>query len=315
MILRTVSYSPDQAESALRSQAVWTWLVSSGREEVAGEARRTWCSEHFSDLARLTLQRAAPDRPHRFRLAHGGVETVAEWNELGAALADFIPPAANILLDTSHLGFDTLLYLLPALVACHPSDLACLYVAPEHFQRIERDGLEVQDTLPIGQPKGYVALTTEENRTHSRHVVLLGFDKGRAWKFIQRYDWDEAHLHLVVGDPPFVENGVTIALDACQPWLEPFRKRYPDHIHALDAGAPEQVKAFLRQQLETAHWLDIVPLGPKPMLLGVLAFYFELTDTERARVRLLYDFSEQRQPRCDGISRIHAWDCTLSTTT
>lgn len=315
MILDTALFPPDQAEPALRSQAAWTWLVGSGRDEVEAEARRAWCAEHFSDLARLTLRRESPGRPHRFRLAHGGVETVAEWNELGAALASFIPLAASILLDTSHLGFDSLLYLLPAFAACRPAALSCLYVAPEHFHPIESDGLEVQDTLPIGQPKGYVALTTEENRTHSRHVVLLGFDKGRAWKFIQRYDWDEAHLHLVVGDPPFVENGTLIALDACQPWLEPFRKRYPDHIHALDARDPEQVRSFLRQQLETADWLDIVPLGPKPMLLGVLAFYFELADTERARVRLLYDFSEQRLPRCDGISRIYAWDCAMFAST
>lgn len=311
MILGTVSHSPDLAESALRSQSAWTWLVSSGCDEISNEDRRGWCAEHFSDVLLLTLQRAAPGIPHRFRLMHGQATVEAEWNGLGAAISGFIPPGAAILLDTSHLSFDALLYLLPALRTCRPAALTCVYVAPEHFQPVQNDALEVQDTLPIGQPKGYVALTTDENRTHSRHIVLLGFDKGRAWKFIQRYDWDEAHLHLLVGDPPFVANGAEIALEACQPWLEPFRKRYPDQIHHLDAREPEQVRAFLRQQLDASQWLDIVPLGPKPMLLGVLAFYFELSDVERSRVRLLYDFSQQRLPRCDGVSRIYAWDCTM----
>lgn len=309
MILQTNAYAPDQAEEVLRAQAPWGWLISGGSEVVDVEKRRGWGAEHFGDLERLTLRRAEPGTPHRFMLAHGQVESEADWNELSKVLSDIIPPGGTILLDTSHLSFDTLLYLLPALRACQPTALVCLYIAPVDFHAIESDSLDVQDTLPIGQPKGYVALTTEETRAHSRHIVLLGFDQGRAWKFIQRYDWDEAHLHLLVGDPPFVENGANIALDACQPWLEPFRKRFPEQIHALDAREPKKVQAFLREQLDAAHWLDIVPLGPKPMLLGVLAFYFGLSDSERARVRLLYDFSQQRLPRCDGIQKVYSWDC------
>lgn len=303
------SFTPENAEAALSSHATWDWLVTSGREVNGMEDRSTWGGQYIADLPRLTLKRVLQDMPHRFCLAAGQSESKVNWNELPAAIAEHIPPGSSILLDTTHLSFDALLYLLPALRACQPSALACLYVAPIDFHEIEVDPLEVHDTLPIGQPKGYVALTTEETRAQSRHIVLLGFDKGRAWKFIQRYDWDEAHLHLLVGDPPFVENGAPIALEACQPWLEPFQKSFPDHVHALDARDPDQVRIFLKQQLEEAQWLDIVPLGPKPMLLGVLAFYFGLSEQERARVRLLYDFSEQRSNRCSGIQMIYSWDC------
>lgn len=307
----TTAFLPDVAEAAIRGQAPWSWLVTSGRESTGTEERRLWCTKHFGDLASVALKRAQPGIPHRFILTHNETEEEANWNELGQFIAKIIPPGASILLDTTHLSFDTLLYLLPALRACQPALLACLYIAPISFDEIQTDSLEVQDTLPIGQPKGYVALTTEEIRPLSQHLVLLGFDKGRAWKFIQRYDWDEAHLHLLLGDPPFVAGGAEIALESCQPWLESFRKRFPAHIHRLDARVPENVQAFLEQRLKESYWLDIVPLGPKPMLLGVLWFYFSLSERDRARVRLLYDFSEQRARRCSGVQMIHFWDCSL----
>ncbi|MDP2828896.1 MAG: hypothetical protein Q8O37_09830 [Sulfuricellaceae bacterium] len=309
-MIPSFSCTPEKVEEALSARASWDWLVTSGREAKETEDRSAWGGKYIAELPRLTLKRARQDTPHRFLLTVGRREREVNWNELYSAISEHIPPGSAILLDTTHLSFDTLLYLLHALRASQPSALACLYVAPVDFHEIETDPLAVHDTLPIGQPKGYVALTTEETRAHSRHIVLLGFDMGRAWKFIQRYDWDEAHLHLVVGDPPFVENGAAIALDACQPWLEPFQRRFPDHVHALDARNPNQVHDFLLQQLNEANWLDIVPLGPKPMLLGVLAFYFGLSDQERARVRLLYDFSEQRSRRCGGIQMIYSWDCT-----
>jgi len=303
------SCNAENIEASLCARGSWDWLVTSGREAKETEDRSAWGGQYIADLPRLTLKRAQQDTPHRFLLEVEQGAREVNWNELTSVIAELIPPGSSILLDTTHLSFDALLYLLPALHACQPAALACLYVAPVDFHQIEAAPLEVHDTLPIGQPKGYIALTTEETRTHSRHIVLLGFDKGRAWKFIQRYDWDEAHLHLLVGDPPFVENGASIALDACQPWLEPFRKRFNDHIHALDARDPNLVRAFLKRQLAEAQWLDIVPLGPKPMLLGVLTFYFELTKQERSRVRLLYDFSEQRSRRCSGKKMIYFWDC------
>lgn len=301
-------FKPDEAETAIHALGKWNWLIAGERNGIGNEERLNWCAAHFSDLASLRLKRACPNTPHCFKLSYGETEGKANWNELGSLIANIVPLDASILLDTTHLGFDTLLYLLPALRACRPAKLACLYVAPVDFNETQADSLEVQDTLPIGQPKGYVALTAEETRAYSRHIVLLGFDKGRAWKFIQRYDWDEAHLHLLVGDPPFVDGGEIIALESCRPWLEPFRKRFPDHIHSLNAREPEAVRAYLKKQLEEARWLDIVPLGPKPMLLGVLWFYFGLSDSERARVRLLYDFSEQRARRCNGVQAVYYWD-------
>lgn len=304
------AYLPDEAEAAICARAQWNWLVSSGREDAGGEERRSWCSKHFGEMARLTLKRTQLDIPHRFTLAHNEVEQEVNWSELGKRIETIIPVGASILLDTTHLSFDTLLYLLPALSARQPVALACLYVAPLNFHEVQTDALEVQDTLPIGQPKGYVALTTEQSRVQSQHLVLLGFDKGRAWKFIERYDWDETHLHLLLGDPPFVAGGAESALASCQPWLDSFRKRFPDHIHRLDARIPGQVQAFLQQRLAAVKWLDIVPLGPKPMLLGVLWFYFGLDERDRARVRLLYDFSEQRARRCSGVQKVHFWDCS-----
>lgn len=306
-----MAFLPSVAETSIRARAPWNWLITSGRGCTGTEERGSWCATHFGDVSKLTVKRTQSDIPHRFTLSYNETEKEVNWNELGQLIAKIIPLDASILLDTTHLSFDTLLYLLPALRSCHPASLACLYVAPINFDEIKADSLEVQDTLPIGQPKGYIALTTEEIRAQSQHLILLGFDKGRAWKFIQRYDWDETHLHLLLGDPPFVEGGEVIALESCQPWLEFFRKRFPDHIHRLDARIPGQVQAFLKQRQEKTQWLDIVPLGPKPMLLGVLLFYFSLPERDRARVRLLYDFSEQRARRCSGVQTIHFWDCSL----
>lgn len=269
-----------------------------------------WVRSHLREYPLLFVERAAPDIYHRLKIDADSEAVEADWTNLAQALRTFIPSGSSVLFDITHQGFEELLYLLPALQACHLNALGCIYVAPDNFNPICEDTLDVQDTLPIGQPRGYVALTTQETRANSRHIIFLGFDQGRAWEFVRKYDWDESHLHLVVGDPAFVAGGADKALESCQPWLDPFRKAYSEHLHSLNAQDPDAVGEFLHQQLAQVEWLDIVPLGPKPMILGILAFYFSLSEHDRARVRLLYDFPSQQKSRCSGVQSICFLSCS-----
>lgn len=139
--------------------------------------------------------------------------------------------------------------------------------------------------------------------------MVLGFDRGRPWKFIEKYDWDNKHIHLILGDPPFVDKGAEYALASCEPWISKFQDQYQDHIHHIAAHDITQLSEFLTSCLERSQWLDIVPLGPKPMLLGVLGFYLGLNPEVRARIRILYDFPEQHQPRSSDVNEVWFYNC------
>ena len=80
-------------------------------------------------------------------------------------------------------------------------------------------------------------------------------------------------------------------------------------MQSVSAINPAAVAAFCQAHVRQARWLDLAPLGPKPMNLGVLWFYFGLSEVERGRVRLLYDFPVQRIPRSRGVARVHFYDC------
>lgn len=299
-----------ESKLAINKIATWDWLICSGQTNCSTEERFKWSAENLPNVKRLDIERQNQNTPHIFKICYASVENVVEWSELASKIAEIISPNSNVIVDSTHLGFDVLLHLLPALKSCNLAKVGCIYVAPTDFQEVLNNTFEVQDTLPIAQPRGYVALTTEENRRDSLHVILLGFDKGRAWKFIQRYDWDFAYMHLIVGDPPFVKDGEMIALSTCEPWISDFQNRFPNQIARIDASEPLSVAKYLNDLLRNREWLDIVPLGPKPMLLGVLSFYFGLTEERRQRVRILHDFSKQRDRRCNGVENAYYWDIT-----
>lgn len=301
------SWAPDEASEKLASVGPWDVLIVSGRP--IEEQRACWSRDQFVGLPRIHLSRVEEDTPQCFTVCGpSGHAMEVDWKNLGEWLLANLPQGPRVLVDMNLLAFDTLLYLLPALLRCNLKRLGCLYVAPENYTFPEK-ALTDQKLHPIEQPKGYVALALDPDRQGARHLVFLGFDKARAWKFIDRYDWKEEHLYVALGDPPFVPEGVERARAAAEPWLIEFERDFPDHVQPVSAIDPVAVAKFCLAHFRQARWLDLAPLGPKPMNLGILWFYFGLSESERGCVRLLYDFPVQRVPRSKGVARVHFYDC------
>lgn len=303
-------FTPSQASQLLKEDCNWDWLISSTRD--MDEPRASWCLDCLPDISHIKMCREKHDKPHRFIITHGETSHTVGWAELSNLLAQYIKPSDTVLIDMTMLGFEAMLYLIPALSKLKPEKLQAIYTIPKDYTFTE-DGDSHLDLQPIEQPKGYATLTGEVDRQESLHVLVLGFDRGRPWKFIEKYDWDNKHMHLMLGDPPFVNKGAEYALASCEPWIDKFTDKYQEHIHRIPAHDTVKVAQFLTSCLERSHWLDIVPLGPKPMLLGVLGFYLGLDDEVRSRVRILYDFPEQHQSRSRDVSGIWLFDCNEFT--
>lgn len=301
------SWIPEVASDQICRLGPWHWLITNERGD---ETRATWCRDQLPEIPILWFQAADYDTPHRFyiKIDKRNDGTITDWSKLADCLSNEIRPTQGVLIDMSLLSFDTLLYLLPALRELKLSRLACVYIAPEKYTFPEQ-ALSDQLIHPIEQPKAYVALAIDADRQQACHLVFLGFDKGRAWKFIDKYDWKFDHLHVALGDPPFVKNGREKAEAAAEPWLGLFKSSYPNHVKGLSAADPSEVASWCLTHWQECKWLDLVPLGPKPMNLGILWFYFSLSEDERGRVRLLYDFPVQRDPRSQGVKRVYFYDC------
>ena len=309
------NWAPEVASKGLCRLGPWDWLITSGRGEGEGdETRATWCRDQFPEIPILWMHRTNPATPHQFC-----VKTInwsnddVDWSQLADCLGKEIRSGQGVLIDMSLLSFDALLYLLPALRERKIARLACVYITPDEYTFPEQ-ALSDQLLHPVEQPKAYVALALDADRQRARHLVFLGFDQGRAWKFINKYDWKFDHLHIALGDPPFVENGREKAEKAAETWLEPFQRSYPGHVTGIDATDPSAVADWCLTHWKGSEWLDIVPLGPKPMNLGILWFYFGITKEERGRVRLLYDFPVQRAPRSQGVKQVYLFDCARMLT-
>lgn len=286
----------------------WTWLIHSSRS--VDEVRAQWAANFWPQTHRIGVDRADMKSPHRFQLktANRAVASIP-WTELDEWLRLEINPGDSVLLDMCLLGFDAVLYLLPALLKLNLKRLGCLYVAPTSYA-FPKDPLADLLLQPIEQPKAYVAsLSHDKDNAKSRHLVFLGFDHARAWKFIDARGWKLKDVHVVLGDPAFVENGVEQAKKAAEPWLPEFEAVRAEQVHRVKADEPLETKLLCKKMFEQSDWLDIVPIGPKPMVLGILWFYFGLKEPERARVRLLFDFPSQQNPRSLGIGKVYVYDC------
>lgn len=299
--------APRKAQAELRQQG-WTWLIHSSRN--VPEERSQWATKFWEPTQRIGIDRTDLQSPHRFKLQTLTRQAASiSWTELATWLAHEIKPGDSVLIDMCLLGFDTVLYLLPALLDLKLARLGVLYVAPQEYD-FPKDPLADLLLQPIEQPKAYVAsLSHDKENPNTRHLVFLGFDHARAWKFIDARAWKLQNVHVALGDPPFVQRGVEHARAAAEPWLKGFEADFPKHLHCIAAHDPSATVRLCQEIFESSAWLDIVPIGPKPMNLGVLWFYFALPDNDRARVRLLYDFPQQQKPRSTGVGSITVYDC------
>lgn len=282
----------------------WNLLIHGGAQSEE-EERCLAVLRHFSHLDAIGVNRV-PGHQFTFQVHFQGqcracedVGGLRHWVAQGLSCEH-----PHILLDLTSLQLDLILYLLPLLTERRPASLFGIYLVPAHYGNKRSDRLEL---LSIRQPRGYVSFLPGIRGTRdAAHYVLLGFDKGRAEYFFDRYDWDWANVHSLTGNPAYTERGVDKAEAANADWL----KHLPaGNRHSVAAHDPFAVSDFFRQQLRQHDMLDIVPIGPKPMLLGVLLFYLQLPETERSQVRLLYDFPRPRKGCTQGVSRGFLFDC------
>ena len=296
----------------------WTVYIHGGRRALAAEKRCRVAHDRFSGLPSVQcvgIARSDPDRHAHFRLQCGENEAgTIGWSQLAEALRDCLQNQTekqhHIVFDITSLELDAVLYLLPQLLELRPASLYGLYLVPERYA-MKAKGLFLQ---AIQQPRGYVSFDPGlEGARRAHHYIITGFDEGRAQRYIDAFDWGWERLHGVVGDPSYVEeenDGVQIALDSNRGWLEPLRQNYPSQIHTIEAAAPLAVRDFFRQRFDEEGMIDIVPLGPKPMLLGVLLFYLGLTERDRGRVRILFDFPTPKEGCTTGVEKGYLFDCS-----
>ena len=280
-------------------------------EDRCKEAFRRF-TEHTSNMNVLGIEREKGDNHSVFTLFYKDKkERYIPWLELNKSIKSFLSCCPegqqHIVLDITSLELDTILYIMPLLIKQKPASLYCLYLVPKVYKKKEQ-GLVLQD---IQQPKGYISFKPGIKGTRdSRHYILLGFDKGRATRFIDNYDWEPRQIHGVLGDPSYVKeedkDGVQIALDSNSDWITQIEEK---NIHRLPAHDVYKIKDFFCRQREEAGMLDIVPLGPKPMLLGTLLFYLGLNEDERANVRFLYDYPTPKKNCTTGIEKGYLFDC------
>lgn len=304
----------DSGWSAPLSLRPWTLYFYGGRSALDAEER---CKEGYvrfcghSNIFSIGVARSDMDRHSSFLLQCGEEEhRVVSWSQLAEELRQCLSRRKirrpEVVFDITSLELDTILYLIPHLILLQPDSLFGLYLAPRQYAMREQ-GLILQ---PIQQPRGYVSfLPGLEGARQAHHYIIAGFDEGRAQRYIDAYDWGWEQLHGILGDPAYVERGVEYASEANKIWLRRLEDYYPQNVHRIEAAHPERLRRFLREELNRNEFLDVVPLGPKPMLLGVLFFYLTLQQKEKERVRILFDFPTPKIGCTIGVSKGYMFDC------
>lgn len=305
--------SDDEWNNVL-SHKPWSLYIYGGDRALEAEVRCKEAHKHVTSLKKIVsigVARSNPDVHAHFSLTCGSHEAIeVSWSQLADSINKCLKKNnvkhSHIIFDITSLELDTILYLLPQLVKLQPASIFGLYLVPEDYV-MKGHGLILQD---IQQPRGYVSF--EPGLTGARkaqHYIITGFDDGRAQRFIDKYDWGLEQLHGVIGKPSYVDKGYNHAWNANHGWLEPLKQKFPNQFHEIEAAGPIKVRDFFRKQFDLYGMLDIVPLGPKPMLLGVLLFYLGLSEKNRECVRILFDFPTPIPNSTAGIDKGYLFNC------
>lgn len=235
------------------------------------------------------------------------------WNEL----TDWVEKnwlGKHVLMDLTTLSGGGLFQLYAAIHACPSVQMSAMYLVPEVYPQVRIDddndlGLLPVVTRVIKQPHGYSSFANEYVRGRRRHFIFLGFDRHRPNKFVEHYQWPIAEVHALLGVPAFVEHGDEQACKSLGPLhaqldslcqIHPINPKFPMTVGDV-VGVCEHLLALTAD----AEVIDIVPLGPKPTLLGCLIFYWQgLDETKREKVRFLYDFPTTRKQRTEGLRQL-----------
>jgi hypothetical protein len=241
--------------------------------------------------------------------ANGKSTEQVRWNELG----DWVEKNwvdKHVAVDLTTLSGGLLFQLYAAIHASKSVRLSAVYFVPDTYPQVDSDN----DLLPvvtrsIKQPHGYSSFANEYIKGSRKHVILLGFDRHRPNKFVEHYQWPISEVHALLGTPAFVASGEEQARKSLGPLYSQLEKL--GQIHTVNPRLPISfgnqmgVCEQLMKLTEDADVIDIVPLGPKPTLLGCLIFYWQgIDELRRERVRFLYDFPTTRKQRTNGLRQI-----------
>ncbi len=211
--------------------------------------------------------------------------------------------AVSVLMDITSLELDTILHLQNLFSQLtNVQNLFALYSSPEKY--INRDQYKLR-LNEIAQPPGYISLRMDNSSSYP-HVFILGFDEGRALRFLELFDeWKDHEKYAIIIDPSYMPDGATEAKKA-NSWIKDLKD---DQIFPISGFEPLKICEKLKELYRSKNRLDIIPLGPKLMLLGATRFYFSLDETERNQVRILYDFPQTTAGDSEGISKHYLFNC------
>lgn len=291
----------------------WNLLLTGNQETLRAEDRCGITIERISghlttEYQHLKITRQ-PDKgaDGRFIIEHGEDtnETSAQnfYTSLEKTVNLNSQQSLNVLMDITSLELDAILHLQHFFnQQDNVQNLFALYTSPQEYQGRDEYRLRLNE---IAQPPGYISLHLDEKSSYP-HVFILGFDTGRALRFFDQFDeWKDNEKYAIIVAPSYVPDGNKKAQDA-NPWINELA---PDHIISIPGFEPLKVFEKLQELYQQEKRLDIIPLGPKLMLLGATRFYFSLDEEERNNVRILYDFPQSSAGITSGVDKHYLFDC------
>lgn len=293
----------------------WDVFIFGGKPVYEAEERCRFLFDFFStnvpNCAQVGFYRHVVGSHKNYR-----IETAEEQIEscfpkvLNDLAAQFPTGDLRILLDITSLELDALLYIFKVIdERTSETEVFASYLFPEEYKK-EEPGLQ---WLKPQQPPGFVSFKPSFGRKNTKHLIILGFDEGRSGRFISYYDWDWESIFPVLGDPSYVENGEARALKVNRSWIGDVNTQ---NLIKIEAKNPYSMRECLLKMMaeHPSTYLDIVPHGPKPMLLGVILFYSALDPKERERVRILFDYPTPKNQCTTGIKKGFIYPCGAPTT-
>ncbi len=260
-------------------------------------------------LMRIASDEDASDKDAKDRFALFRPDEGTEcplWHELPEWMRTHCA-GKHLLLDLTTLSGSSLFQLHRSARIAGNVRLSYAYTTPKRYPQVDKpDAIPPVITRAIKQPYGYRSFAQEHTRGgRRRHILLLGFDRHRPNKFIEHYQWPLADVHALLGDPAYVQGGVEQAkrsLGSVYNELESL-----GHVKVINPkllwgrdGEMGVVDA-LSELCSDVGSVDIVPLGPKPTLLGCIVYWHGLDESRQQQTRLLYDFPVTRKVRTTGV--------------
>lgn len=220
----------------------------------------------------------------------------------------------RVLFDLTTLSGSSIFQLHAAAISAKNVRVSYCYTTPKHYPQVDKpDEVPPVVTRSIKQPYGYRSFAqVHGSNMVRRHVIVLGFDRHRPNKFIEHYQWPMSEVRVLLGDPAYVAGGVEQAKKSLGTVFGELER--VGNVRIIN---PKLLKSTLGERSVVdaltdlslgIDGIDIVPLGPKPTLLGCLMYWHGLSHDRQERTRILYDFPISRQVRTTGVGVIWLYE-------